>query len=144
MQAEAKRREANSYQFQSNTPHAGCNSEEAYDHLVKFTFQSNAPRAGCKEVNRYACGVFLQHFNLTHPVRGATNQVFARRLGHFNLTHPMRGATKGCTTMLHRFQSNALRARCNYMLVIGSYVDRFNLTHPVRGAIAKLYNLNML
>ena len=86
------------------------------------------------------CGVQCAdwgYFNLMHPVRGATVGLLPDKLlAGFQSTHPMRGATKGCTTMLHRFQSNAPHAGCKEVnrYACGVFLQHFNLTHPVRGA----------
>ena len=60
--------------FQSNAPRAGCNccTDPYIDYAI--VFQSNAPRAGCNLL-RLRLVSSCHHFNLTHPVRGATARV---------------------------------------------------------------------
>ncbi len=54
-----------------NAPHAGCDRPQDDCPLGQALFQSNAPRAGCDRA--YADdSVLLGHFNLTHPMRGAS------------------------------------------------------------------------
>ena len=82
-------------------------------HPEATLFQSNAPRAGCDFAPNVAIAA-EQHFNLMHPVRGATAVMItsANRGIYFNLMHPVRGATAklynssvswqhvGCTVLL--------------------------------------------
>ena len=78
-----------------------------------YFFQSNAPRAGCNRgtpPRQAACRISI---NAPHAGCDGGGFCLQGQVRYFNLMHPMRGATKGCTTMLHRFQSNAPRARCN-------------------------------
>ena len=60
------------YSFQSNAPHAGCNKLLV---TVKAPFQSNAPHAGCNRTQSYRLRYPI-HFNLTHPMRGATAKLY--------------------------------------------------------------------
>ena len=60
-----------SMEFQSNAPRAGCNYRDRNPCCRGKTFQSNAPRAGCNETKLFAVLNYI-HFNLMHPVRGAT------------------------------------------------------------------------
>ena len=86
--------EAAILQFQSNAPHAGCNSLRRALVIWSLPFQSNAPCAGCNEIVYY--GIM--------------------RIKRFQSNAPRAGCNIQCRLailLFGKFQSNAPRAGCN-------------------------------
>ena len=100
-----------------HAPLAGCDAESPSAASGKYSISIHAPLAGCdvmvtpfsiarRHFNpRTPCGVrrhsggntaFLQAFQSTHPLRGATSSdVLSDSRLPFQSTHPLRGATRG-------------------------------------------------
>ena len=78
-------------------------------------FQSNAPRAGCNCGSR-GSGDFGIHFNLTHPMRGATHsRLCSQPIWHFNQRTPCGVQPSAWPHSQKRcpISINAPRAGCN-------------------------------